>query len=212
MALNTRTKQLGFELHYYFTNSSHTMNAVVRNECESELLVIFSEIINEFGFDIQMETGPYEQGGLREIWSFMGSSAAQLAVIVSLGAAVLTRVPQKPPMTDDGKKIERLTVEKLEKENAIDQITLENLRRKQATDNARQIFSEVKRHGGNPLRHHSKINKHRSAFYKQVQAYDKITKVAITIVDDRGRPLEKPAIVDRKDFNKFIQGEGPQHN
>ena len=59
MTDNTLTNKL--ELHYYFSNDdkTHSMDAVIRNKCEYELLQIISTISKELNVQIKTETEAY---------------------------------------------------------------------------------------------------------------------------------------------------------
>lgn len=50
------------ELHYYFRDNSHSMNAFVRNQCEKELLAIYKEAITLFNIDIEIESEAFNEG------------------------------------------------------------------------------------------------------------------------------------------------------
>lgn len=52
------------ELHYYLSNGSHAMDAIVRNKCETEVLAIIQEISNSLGFQVNIESVAYQEGGL----------------------------------------------------------------------------------------------------------------------------------------------------
>jgi hypothetical protein len=52
------------ELHYWFTNQSHSMDAIVQNKCERELLAIINEIARVFDVEITIETVPLAEGGI----------------------------------------------------------------------------------------------------------------------------------------------------
>ncbi|MDD3576632.1 MAG: hypothetical protein PHT38_07080 [Halothiobacillus sp.] len=87
-----------FELHYYFGDDTHTMNALVRNECERELLALFKECSYILGIECSIESEAAQEGGLREIWNFVGSPHAALLV------AVLALVMSRFPPTDNAKE------------------------------------------------------------------------------------------------------------
>lgn len=58
------------ELHYFFRDETHTMNAFVRNECEKELLTIIKEVILSLDIEVDIESEAFKEGGLKEIWKF----------------------------------------------------------------------------------------------------------------------------------------------
>ncbi len=85
----------GLELHYYFDESddSHSMDAVVRNRCEHELLQIYNELQNELGSDVTIETEAFEVGGLTELWTFLSDNAVQITLLLTALSQALSRIP-----------------------------------------------------------------------------------------------------------------------
>jgi len=85
------------ELHYFFeeNDSSHTMDAFVRNKCEYELLQIYSELQREFELDIKVETEAFEEGGLTELWTLLSENTIQINLLLTSFIIILSRIPQR---------------------------------------------------------------------------------------------------------------------
>lgn len=196
------------ELHYYFNDASHTMDAFVRNGCEQEFLTVIKEIIKELDIDVIVESGAYGEGGLKQFFTMVGKSAAQINLAISLTALIMTRFPPTPPVQlKTAIEIARDSVnyEKAKADLEIAQITLAELKRQNAERDAKTIFREVAHLKNNPLKDNHHITKHRGAFYKEVRDYKKITKISITIVDQDGHEMEAPNTVIRGNFSSFIE-------
>jgi hypothetical protein len=126
-----------FEIHYYLANESHSMDALVRNKCEAELLAIFQEVCATLGVGISVEALAQQEGGLREFWKLLGNSQVQVntaltifSVVLAIANTVLTRFPVSDKEKDAREKeIQELTIE--EKRLAIQEkkIALEKLKR-----------------------------------------------------------------------------------
>lgn len=56
-----------FQIHYYFDDNSHSMNAFVRNNMEKDLLNLISEIGKTLNIEIKIESEAKEEGGLIDI-------------------------------------------------------------------------------------------------------------------------------------------------
>ena len=56
-----------FQIHYYFEDNSHSMNAYVRNKAEKDML----DALNRIGLlcdnEVLLETEAYKEGGLKEV-------------------------------------------------------------------------------------------------------------------------------------------------
>lgn len=72
------------ELHYWFNDDSHTMNAVVFNKCEYEFLGIAKEIAQKLKVDLEIETEPIGEGGLRSWFKFKAKDKDAIKVGVVL--------------------------------------------------------------------------------------------------------------------------------
>lgn len=84
----------GIELHYYLKDSEHSMDAVLRNRCEAELLAIFQEVASTLGVPVQIDAQALAEGGLREVWKWAGENSGQLSVVLSAVAILVALAPQ----------------------------------------------------------------------------------------------------------------------
>ena len=66
MSISVKEASGKIELHYFFADTSHSMNALIRNKCEVNLLGILKEISTVLGSRVQVETEAYKEGGLVE--------------------------------------------------------------------------------------------------------------------------------------------------
>ena len=53
------------QFHYWFSDKTHTMDALVHNKCEHELLELTKAVAKLCGVAIKMETEPSGKGGLK---------------------------------------------------------------------------------------------------------------------------------------------------
>lgn len=196
------------ELHYFFSkeDTSHSMDAVVRNRCESELLHIIQEISKSFGFQIKVETEVYEKGGLIEFYTLIVSAEGQAIInasnfIVTIVALVLASKPTKKSKLDQKEqelRIEesqlRIEEEKLKIE--ILKLELESKRIKLPDVNIEKVEYVV---DGN-----LKINKHRSNYYKQIDNYPKVKRLSTAILNEQKELVDEPWFIEKDDFADFI--------
>lgn len=183
-----------FELHYYFSDEdkTHSMDAFTRNKCEHELLQIVSEITRELDISVKIETEAYEEGGLTEIWTFLGSDNGQLTIILSLLTLALSRIPLRRT------KLEKEDLKLSIQERKIN-IELMKKELKELPENTVDIEKLVF-----IISNNYKIIKHKSNFYKQLYKYPKVKKLSATKFNENKEKLDEPSFVERKDFDKFI--------
>jgi hypothetical protein len=183
------------ELHYYFNDSSHSMNALVRNNCESEFLAIAIEIAKELNLSIQLESEAYREGGLKEIWKIIGKNGVQASLLVSVIAIVSSRIPMSDPEFDDLQKQNlRLSIE--EKKLRIKKLKTE-LENEDVSDKTVMKVAEA-------LESNLKIVTRKSNFYKQLNRYNKIDKIGFSALDTNNSPVTDERMVLRNNFKNFI--------
>ena len=77
------------ELHYYFQDSSHSMDAYIRNKCEAELLALIKEVSAITGLDVSLDAEALREGGLRNVWKVLGKNSTQILVIIAILTLIL---------------------------------------------------------------------------------------------------------------------------
>ncbi|KGR32568.1 hypothetical protein OA39_05091 [Vibrio campbellii] len=183
------------QMHYYLENGSHSMDALARNKCESEVLAIVQEIAKVLNTQIVIEAEAWKEGGLRDIWAFTNANAAVISVIVSIAGIVISRIPTTDPELEQLQKEDlklsilerRINLAKLQKEVEEDKVT---------QDTVEKVASLVDTN--------YKVVTRKSNFYKQLNNTPKITKVGINGLDKEGEEAFKEAMVQRSDFKRFI--------
>ncbi|GET34467.1 hypothetical protein PbJCM13498_33300 [Prolixibacter bellariivorans] len=186
------------ELHYWFNDESHTMDALIQNRCEYELLGILKEVASVFNVEVRIETEPFADGGLRRWFQFGAIDPGKKATIkIALITALVTGVVVTPITTTistvtnhlieeifEDKEIKELEKEKLKLE-------IEKLKREAEKNNQR-------------LDNNYKLKKKRSNFYEYLNNYKKVDKVSIIIEDKAKKPIVQEKFVNRANFNDFI--------
>lgn len=165
------------ELHYYFNDDSHSMNAVVRNKCEAEVLAILIEIAETLSISMDISSEVVRAGGLRDFWKLLGKNNNQITVLLVIATIILSRIPMNDPEIDAlEKEIKQLTIE--EKKLNIKKLKLE-LQDKTVQQVDKKVIGKVARHVDKNL----KIVKRRSNLYSQLSSYHKITQVVVNALD-----------------------------
>ncbi|HBC3422031.1 hypothetical protein CGG82_17530 [Vibrio parahaemolyticus] len=183
------------QMHYYLENGSHSMDAIARNKCESEVLAIVQEIAKVLNTQIVIEAEAWKEGGLRDIWAFTNANAAVISVIVSIAGIVISRIPTTDP------ELEQLQKEDLKLSILERRINLAKLRKEVEEDKVTQDTVEKV---ASLVDTNYKVVTRKSNFYKQLNNTPKITKVGINGLDKEGEEAFKEAMVQRSDFKRFI--------
>lgn len=181
------------QLHYFFDDKSHAMDAVVRNECEKELLALFYECSSILGIGLKVESEAFQEGGLKEVWNFVGTP--QLATAIAVLALVLSRYP--PTEGIEEKNLRELqtqetilNIKKLQLE--LQKINIDNPNLKQLKKVAKKISKN------------SKIIVRRSNFFEKLDKYPKIESISYKQLDPNNEQIGKEKFLKRKNFKKFI--------
>jgi hypothetical protein len=184
-----------FELHYYLRDGSHAMDALVRNKCETEALAAFLEIAAQLGITVQLETTAYTEGGLKEIWRFLGESNNQLSLLLAIIVLIFSRVPISDPELDSlNKEIARLTIEEKK-------LNIEKLKREIKQGRVTQESIDA---ATSALESNFKIATRRSNFYRGLLGYEKVTSVGFSVIPESKSELPIEHTVQRAEFGKFV--------
>ncbi|MEE9361117.1 MAG: hypothetical protein V3U92_00800 [Cellulophaga sp.] len=189
-------KSNSLQFHYFFKDNSHSIDSILRNECEKEILHIFKEVSETLGLKLNIETLPTEEGGFKETWKFIGKNSVQITLIASVAAIVISRFPV------ENKELTKLQIENLKLDNELKRKELEklNLDFLQMDDelNKKIVADSVKLVNKN-----YKISWRKSNLYKKLNTYHKVDSVEILRYEDE-KPVGKPRKTPKQDFSKYI--------
>lgn len=182
------------EIHYYFHDDSHTMDAFVRNKCEAEALAILKEVLTTLNLNIEVDTEPYLEGGLKQIWKLLGKNQGQIAIVLSIISILMSLKPT------GNETLERLQIKEA-------QLNIEKLKREARSDDSKENGSlETKPIYDTTeiLSNNLRIIKHRSNFYLSLNTYSKITQISIATLNDKNEIVGTANVVPKLEFNTFI--------
>ena len=186
------------ELHYWFNDNSHTMNAIVFNKCEYEFLGIAKEIFHKLKVDAEIETEPLGKGGLCSWFRFKSKDKSALKVGVALYlitnvlgtpiTAILGELTQMAIQTVfESKEIKRLEEQKqiAELEYDIARIKSEMVRLSYSIDE-------------------NIVKKKCSNYYETLSLCSKINKITVSITDISKTNTYFKKEINSVDFSKYI--------
>lgn len=182
------------EIHYWFDDESHTMDALIQNRCEYEVLGIIKEISRILSTTVAIETEPFAEGGLRRWLKITSKSEKKhatitAAVITSLVITVLSTPLSKLSENLIDKLFEDQTQINLEREKL--QLEIEILKQKISQDTLQ-------------LNQNTIIKKKKSNFYEYLENYPKVKQVSYSISDHSRTTLSKEILVEKEGFKKYI--------
>jgi hypothetical protein len=184
------------ELHYFLRDETHTMNAFIRNECEKELLTIFKEVILSLDIVLDIESESFKEGGLKEIWNFLGKNGIQITLVLTIFGLILSRIPV------ENKELVKLQIENLELDNELKRQELKKIKNEIKTEE--QLTEDVVERVLEILDKDYKIIWHKSNFYKKLSFYPKVTKLTTQRLNEQREPVEQEKTVERNQFGNFI--------
>lgn len=184
------------ELHYFFNDDSHSMDAIVRNKCEREILAIIQECALTLGIDVHIEAEAYAEGGLKELWKILGTpQVATLLVIITI---ILSRSPPGDPQKQVlDIELTKLSIE--EKKLSVERLKNELVDNKEG-QNANKALEDVV----SVLNDNPKVVVPRSSLYEQMLQCGKITKISVSAFNDSNKLVGEEREVHRNGFYKFI--------
>lgn len=188
-------KSDSLQFHYYFKNDSHSINSILRNECEKEILYIFKEISDTLGLQLELETIPAEEGGFKEKWKFLGKNSAQISLIVAIAAIVISRFPV------ENKELTKLQIENLKLDNELKRKELEKLNLEFLQD-GEEISQEIVKDSVELVNKNYKISWRKSNLYKKLNNYPKVEYIDVVRLDN-DKPVGTARTVNKNEFSKF---------
>lgn len=194
--MNLIEKSNSLQFHYYFRDDSHSIDSILRNECEKEIIYIFKEISETLGLQLDLETLPTEEGGFKETWRFLGKNSAQISLIVAIAAIVISRFPT------ENKELTTLQIENLKLDNELKRKELERLNLEFLQDDD-EINQETVIDSVELVNKNYKVSWRKSNLYKKLNSYQKVDYIDVARFQDE-KPIGTVRKVPKNEFSKFI--------
>jgi len=192
------------QVHYYLSENSHSMDAVVLNKAENEILKIINEISKILDIQIIIETQALEEGGIKSIYKFLTKKknrrniAAIGVFIAGIAATTISEVISDNIKTDP--EYEKLKKEKLNLEIQKLKKELEEDEKEDITETDIKKIQDISMY----ISETNKIKISKSNFYSTLLKETKIRKVSTQQLNILNEPISREKIVPRQDFEKFI--------
>lgn len=182
------------EIHYALNDETHSMDAYIRNKCEHELLMLIKHIGEIYDIELDIESEAYQEGGVIErlkinIKKYPTLAAIFIGVLINV---ISNHVTTDRELNDLQKQHLRLSIEKLKKEL-----------KEEGSVNTEQTTEHVDEASA-LLNNDTKVQKHKSNFYLQLNTYHKVSSFESSMLSEDNNTLLEPSIVDKKDFALFI--------
>lgn len=186
------------ELHYWFNDDSHTMNAIVFNKCEYEFLGIVKEIAQKLKIELDVETEPLQEGGLRSWFKFSSKDKNTLKVGVMLylvtnvlGTPLTTTIDELTRMAIQS-VFESEEVKLLKEQKQIAELKYDIAKIEAETEKLAQSIDE------------NIVKKKRSNYYESLSTCNKINKVSVSITDSTKSNSYYQKEVNKNEFSNYI--------
>lgn len=186
------------ELHYWFNDDSHTMNAIVFNKCEYEFLGIVKEIAQKLKIELDVETEPLQEGGLRSWFKFSSKDKNTLKVGVMLylvtnvfGTPLTTTIEELTRMAIQS-VFESEEVKLLKEQKQIAELKYDIAKIEAETEKLAQSIDE------------NIVKKKRSNYYESLSTCNKIKKVSVSITDSTMSNSYYQKEVNKNEFSNYI--------
>jgi hypothetical protein len=182
------------EIHYWLANDSHSMDAVVQNKCDHEILGVIKAIALSLDIEISIETEAFGEGGLRRWLKVLLKDENKKATMSSAIIIALVTVLITTPIAKISEKvIDKIFEDKEMKHLQKDKIKLEIEKLKQ------DISPKVDNLPANTV-----IKKKKSNFYEALEKYPQINTVTFIATDETKEISFQEKSVNKIDFKEFI--------
>jgi hypothetical protein len=186
------------QFHYWFSDKSHTMDALVHNKCERELLELTKSIAKLCGVNSKMETEPSGKGGLKSWLTVTAKSpkkspATKIALVNTLVAACMATPNHTSIAIVAHGLLDKLLPDKERDEAAYEKLQEEISGLRAELANVLPLLDQ-----------NSVVKKRRSNFYDLLRKYQKVKSVSVALTDEGKRTVAEEQMVLREDFKSFI--------
>jgi hypothetical protein len=186
------------ELHYWFEDKSHTMDAVVQNRCEYEFLGIIKEIAARFEAEIIIETEPLADGGLRRWFKVVSKTEGKKATITTAIIVSLVTGFIITPITTTISEVTKNLIERIFEDDELKELEKEKLKLEiEKLKHETQSFNES-------VDTNNSIKKRKSNFYETLDKYPKVNQVSLVIEDENKQKLSEEKFVLKNNFKEFV--------
>jgi hypothetical protein len=186
------------ELHYWFKDDTHTMDAIIQNKCEFEFLGVIKEVAANFDIEISIETEPLADGGLRRWFKVITKSENKSPVITTALITALVTGIFVTPLTTSISKVTENIVNKFFEDEELKLLEKEKL--KEEIENIK-LDTELKRQ---KLSQNNVIVKKRSNFYEALNKYPKVHQFSINLADENKHQLSEDKFIPRENFQEYV--------
>lgn len=184
------------ELHYFLNDNSHSINSLLRNECEKEIIHILKDISFTLNLKLEIETLPPKEGGFIETWKLIGENSPQITLLVSVATLIISRFPVQ------NKELTKLQIENLKLDNEIKKKELEKLNLEFLTDE-NEISKDLITNAVDLVNRNYKVSWRKSNFYRKLKNYPKVDSIELMRFND-DKPVGKSRKTNKNEFSNFI--------
>jgi hypothetical protein len=200
-----------FRIHYHLVDDKHQMDALVRNQCETEVLATVIEVARTLGISCRVETRAYGEGGLQEFLALVGQYRDQIATLVAVLVPLFgfanwaVHIKGKNKLTKQQVQLNELVIEKM-------RLELRKMRHEDANgelDSATGSLplepTPTPEEIASALIGQKRVAVRRSNFYRKLLLSDEVTAVGFA----RAHAANSPeSYVERNKFADFIVDVG----
>ena len=185
------------ELHYWFDDDSHTMDANVFTKASQEFLGIAKEFSQKFGVELTIEICPLKEGGLISWFKFNTKQHPFLTAFLIYTITEVLYTPLTTTLQELTKQgIEYITTDselrELENEKKKVDLKLDIAQKRLELEKLSKKLDE------------NKIQKKRSNFYETLDACPKIEHLSVSILSKDNQEQISNKTINKANFKDFI--------
>ncbi|WP_090392915.1 hypothetical protein [Niabella drilacis] len=186
------------EVQYFFEEDTHSMDALVQNKCEYELLALIREVASRLRLRITIETAPLAEEGFRRRFKIaLKKEHKAAAAAITIATTALTAVIAAPLAASAGSEARKL-IEQLQETPEFSNI--DNKRMQLQVEKLRlQMISSCENLDASNI-----IKKRRSNFFELLNRYPRIRQVRFTALNELKTTVTQEKNLLRQHFDTFI--------
>lgn len=198
--LNSNT----IELHYYFTDEEHKIDAFIQNRCEHELLAFMKEVTKYFDLEFSFETELTQSGGIRKFFRIKPHNLSKkdrkqidIAVRTAICTALITSLIINPLSIPLNRVVANMT-DRIFEDKELAEIEKEKAREELKS---LQLDNMKKQH---EIEENTKLKVSRSNFYEILNEYYRLESVEFSEEDENKNKITIYKRIPQSEFGHYI--------
>lgn len=194
------------ELHYFFTDAEHKIDAIIQNRCEHEFLSVIKELSKCFDIEYQIETELTQPGGLKKYFKLKPKTNSltnkekkkiQVNVRTAILTTLITTIMINPLATGINTAVKNF-IDGFSKDTEMSELEKEKIKQEIKSLELDNTIKQQK------INENTQLEIYRSNFYELLNNYNRIKSIQFINEDENKNIWKTNPKIQKEQFNDYI--------